>query len=248
MNQNQNEKMNKNKIVLHIPHSSAFGITDERSGWTANQFFINEAVRTLTDWHTDLLFRTAKDYDASVVFPFSRFCVDVERLVGDPLEAEGQGILYTEYDGYGRELSDSDKAFWMDKYESHMQQLRDALCEDAILLDCHSFSPSSASDADICLGHNDDWSFDPEVLDIACQTFQESGYSVSFNQPYSGSLTPECPFRYRSMMIEVNKKVYMDEASLMLNSNPRQWMRWAGCLGRLYQRLAEASKLPDFQN
>ncbi len=237
--------MSKNKIILHIPHSSAFGVTDEHSGWFANQFFINEAVRDLTDWHTDMLFRTARGYDESIVFPYSRFCVDVERLVDDPMEAEGQGILYTEYDGYERELSDSDKAFWLSKYDSYIQRLKDALCEDAVLIDCHSFSHNDG-DADICLGHNDDWSFDPEVIDIACREFEKSGYSVSINNPHAGSVAPECSFRYRAFMIEVNKKVYMDEGTLMLNSNPRQWMRWAGCLGRIYQQLAEVSKMPNY--
>ena len=40
-------------------------------------------------------------------------------------------------------------------------------------------------------------------------------------------------------MIEVNKKIYMDERLLLLNNNPRQWMRWAGCLDKIYERLSE---------
>ena len=40
------------------------------------------------------------------------------------------------------------------------------------------------------------------------------GYSVEFNKPYSNSITPQMPFPYTSVMIEVNKRLYMDEQTL----------------------------------
>lgn len=61
------------------------------------------------------------------------------------------------------------------------------------------------------------------------------------NYPYSNSLTPisNDEANYKSIMIEVNKKVYMDEETLMLNPNARQWMRWYGCLDEIYSALLE---------
>lgn len=38
-------------------------------------------------------------------------------------------------------------------------------------------------------------------------------------------------------MIEVNKRIYMDNNTLLLNKNARQWMRWYGCLERIYRKL-----------
>ena len=37
-----------------------------------------------------------------MVFPYSRFVCDAERLENDPLEEKGQGIIYKEYDGHKR--------------------------------------------------------------------------------------------------------------------------------------------------
>jgi hypothetical protein len=42
---------------------------------------------------------------------------------------------------------------------------------------------------------------------------------VGINEPYSNSETPECPFQYQSMMLEVNKKTYMEDGSLHLKTN-----------------------------
>lgn len=43
---------------------------------------------------------------------------------------------------------------------------------------------------------------------------------MGINEPYSNSETPDCPFRYQSMMLEVNKKVYMEPGSLRLRQHP----------------------------
>ena len=45
---------------------------------------------------------------------------------------------------------------------------------------------------------------------------QKNGYKVGINEPYSNSETPDCPFLYQSMMLEVNKKAYMQPDSLRL--------------------------------
>ena len=67
--------------------------------------------------------------------------------------------------------------------------------------------------------------------------FEKSGYRVALNNPYSGSITPPADFPYKSVMIEINKRVYMDEDLILLHRNSRQWMRWFGCLNRIYNAL-----------
>ncbi len=229
-----------NKIILHIPHSSTVGITDKGSGWRATPSFIDGPVRKLTDWYTDVLFTQAAGYDSAIVFPYSRFCVDVERLENDPLEKIGQGRLYTRFNRHERNMDKTNVDRWLDACNEHYKLLEGEIEENAILIDCHSFSPASDTDVDICIGHNDDWSFDPLLVQIAVKTFKDSGYSVAVNAPYSNSLTPTSTHKYKSLMLEVNKKVYMNEPTLTLNPNPRQWMRWSACLTRLYTRLKEA--------
>ena len=103
----------------------------------------------------------------------------------------------------------------------HQQRLRDNLCEGALLLDCHSF-PSEMSDVDICIGFNEDWSKPhKETLELAVNIFEDNGYKVGINEPYSNSETPDSSFPYQSMMLEVNKRAYMEDSSLHLRQNTK---------------------------
>jgi hypothetical protein len=73
------------------------------------------------------------------------------------------------------------------------------------------------SDVDSCIGYNEDWSKpNKETIELAVNLFEDDGYKVGINEPYSNSETPDCPFTYQSMMLEVNKKVYMESGSLYL--------------------------------
>ena len=90
---------------------------------------------------------------------------------------------------------------------------------------------------DICIGYNDDWSYNKEIVDGITEIFKERGYSVEFNKPFSNSIAPEMPFHYASVMIEVNKRVYMNETTLRLENSPLKWTRWAGTLERIYDFL-----------
>jgi hypothetical protein len=66
---------------------------------------------------------------------------------------------------------------------------------------------------DICIGINDDWSSPDKVtLDTVLEHFCD--YKVAVNDPFSGSLTPEAGFPYTSLMIEVNKRLYLNEDTL----------------------------------
>ena len=49
--------------------------------------------------------------------------------------------------------------------------------------------------------------------------FSSHGYKVGINDPYSNSITPKSKFDYKSVMIEVNKRCYMDENTLALNAD-----------------------------
>lgn len=225
-------------IILNIPHSSTQGIFDkEIGGWTPNPHFVNDCVNRWTDWWTDMLFQTDNENVKSFVFPYSRFVCDVERLENDPLEENGQGILYTSFDGYRRkELSVDAKELLLGTRTEHLAKMGKVLTADSVLLDCHSF-PSDLSDVDICIGFNDDWSYNGKVVDCIIATFKKHGYKVGVNEPYSNSLTPETNFPYASVMIEVNKKVYMNERLLSLERNSRQWMRWYGCINEVYEKI-----------
>ena len=91
------------------------------------------------------------------------------------------------------------------------------LNSDSLLIDCHSFPSSVNKDVQVCIGYNDDESKPSKHLfHMICDAFTDAGYKVGINAPYSNSLTPIKPIEYRSVMIEVNKSVYMDEKNICL--------------------------------
>lgn len=198
------------QIVLNIPHSSpAFPFGKEC--WDDG---IDVPIERWTDWFTDDLFILRHSNILSIVYPYSRFFCDVERLIDDPLEAIGQGIVYQCFDGFKRRLTEGEVDVIMESYFTHIERLRQAIkCERALLIDCHSF-PSDLSDIDICIGYNNDWSRPSDlVLQLIIKHFIGAGYKVGVNNPYSNSISPKCQFTYTSVMIEVNKDIYMNDKS-----------------------------------
>jgi len=248
--------MEKKDIILNIPHSSVCGIFDSRlGGWDRNPHFVNDCVNKWTDWYTDLLFSVpAMPNVIPFVFEYSRFVVDVERLYNDEKGKEGQGIIYTNFDGYKRSEK-IDRRKLTNIWETHCMKILNRIKENDILIDCHSFPSELDKDCDICVGFNDDWSFDGRIVNLIKEEFEKSGYKVKLNSPYSNSIipfkgynvsgisdsgyNPSYKTNYKSVMIEVNKKIYMNEKRLTLERNQRQWMRWFGCLERIYKKLSE---------
>ena len=215
--------MQYKRIVLNEPHASIEGLYDNQlSFWNIDERFINDIVLKWTDWHTDFLFHGYRSEKVRTVrFPYSRFIVDAERLWDDPLEQHGQGIVYKQFDGYTRIVPEENEAQLLGLWHWHQQRLRDNLCEGALLLDCHSF-PSEMSDVDICIGFNEDWSKPHKgTIELAVNLFEDNGYKVGINEPYGNSETPDCPFSYQSMMLEVNKRAYMEDGSLHLRRNTK---------------------------
>lgn len=210
-----------NRIVLNEPHASVEGLYDEdMSRWNIDARFINDVVIKWTDWHTDFLFHGLRDERIHAVrFPYSRFIVDAERLWNDPMEAKGQGIVYRQFDDYFRKVDGTVESRLLGLWKWHQRRLVEQLTADALLLDCHSF-PSHLSDVDICIGYNEDWSKpEREVVELAVNFFEDYGYKVGINSPYSNSETPACPFHYKSLMIEVNKKSYLRPDSICLQTD-----------------------------
>ncbi len=102
----------------------------------------------------------------------------------------------------------------------------------ALIIDCHTFPslplPCDENQAtprpDICIGTDEDQT-SPEVIELVTKYFTELGYSVSMNTPYAGTYIPRgyslrkkktdiaraSAVKAESIMIEVNRALYMDE-------------------------------------
>lgn len=196
--------MRIDKIVLNIPHSQTAGIAEY--GWSEA---IVPYVVEWTDWATDVLFYSSDKRVKPIIFGLSRFVVDVERLPNDPMENQGQGIIYRKFGTATRDKVD--EVALMLIYGNHIDALKSQLTETSLLIDCHSYPSHVCEDVDICIGFNEDSSKPTEdLIDLVVGHFKADGYKVGINKPYSNSISPAMPFSYPSLMIELNKSVYAE--------------------------------------
>lgn len=218
-----------NNIVLNIPHASVGGLGIAR--WDNKVALLSE-VKRWTDWYTDLLF--IPDNREGIQFitsDYSRFVVDVERLVNDPLEKIGQGIVYKMYNGLHRTFKGNEEIEMFRYHANYIRDLRLMLNEHSLLIDCHSF-PSDLSDVDICIGYNEDWSRPTDfVIELCKSVFEKHGYKVGINTPYANAIAPETGYTYNSIMIEVNKRLYLNEQTLEMTE---EFIKLHKCLETLY--------------
>ncbi len=233
-------------LILAIPHAT--GCFDETL-WSDGTLVRQDAA-LWTDWFTDDLFGGAATGDNSAIFPVvggvSRFDCDLERLERDPMEAIGQGRLYRRSPSGATRIIPADRAeCWIREWVEYRERIVAASRRGPrpFVLDCHSYPTVFCPEVDVCLGFNEDASRPAqEVLNLAFRIFDEAGFRVAFNRPYSNSLTPD-GYEGPSLMIELRKGVYMDEKALLPfrdvgDGNQREaWNRIATALTRLYGSL-----------
>lgn len=221
------------KYILHVPHSSTF-VPDSRG---YNLARLQKEINLLTDHQTDQIF--AVPNIPKVVANFSRVFCDPERLPDsdEPMFAKGMGICYTLTDDLKllRRLSSKYKESIVDNfYTPHHQKLTNLVQRSlnqnngAIVIDCHSFSSSplkrefnqSSNRPDICLGV-DEFHTPKALLNRFQKFFTKYGFSIAINQPYSGTVIPlkyyQRDRRVQGIMIEVNKRLYMNETTLKID-------------------------------
>ena len=221
--------------VLHIPHSSIYIPDEERENILLSDESLAVEILKMTDWYTNELFAADIGKCVTVCYPVSRLIVDPERFEDDALEimaSRGMGVIYTKTSDEKalRHAVDavSRKRMLEKYYIPHHEKLSQAvssilsLNRKALVIDCHSF-PSSPlpyetdqdkNRPDICLGtdsfHTPAW-----LTESAKEYFNEQGFSVYKDRPFSGTLVPAEHFQKEKavsgIMIEINRKLYMDE-------------------------------------
>jgi len=214
-------------LLLHVPHSSTLFPEDSKVSFND----LDEEERLLIDYYTDNLFVPEHETNTiyHMIFPYCRLYCDVERLINDPLEKSGLGISYSRWvprqDRHGdalRSFSGKSEAFALySDFHSEVSKKIVGMIGSILLIDCHSFSAqpnmlnSNPPDIDICIGYNDDETCPNKVvIGNIVQYFKSRGYKVGINEPFSNSKTFTVPAEYHSVMIEVNKRLYMDEHTL----------------------------------
>ena len=223
-------------LLVHIPHSSTWVPEEYRDQICLDDAGLDTELLAMTDRFTDQLFAQASNYGATLfVNRISRLVMDPERFAGDqdePMSAKGMGAIYTRTSGGGElrteSFSVSDcQAVMDDLYWPYSNAFHNLVTEQldqfgrCLIIDGHSF-PSKAlpyeddklARPDICFGYE---SFhEPSGLVDALEDIcRQEGLTTARNEPFSGSYVPVDYFqkdkRVDSIMIEVNRSLYMDE-------------------------------------
>ena len=221
-------------MILHIPHAST-AIPDElREPIVLNDGQLANELRIMTDWYTDELYGHP---DATVIrFPLSRLLVDAERFSDDSQESmskKGMGMIYQSTasgEPLKRILTSDERETLVACYERHHESLTQAVEKEleeyghALIIDCHSFPntplPCNADQSvprpEICIG-TDSYHTPLSLSQLALGEALKMGYVSTINSPFAGSLVPMSFYqrdsRVTSIMIEVNRRVYMDETT-----------------------------------
>jgi len=218
-----------NSFLLHIPHSSTF--IPNFKGFIMDKVYENMSL--LTDLATDQIFDVPQL--EKIVTPFSRLFCDVERFEdeSEPMFSIGRGFFYTNgYDGSELRSLDAEwkekvyRDYYLKHHELFFTKAKTKLESYGVvhIIDCHSFnehlsiySNEKQVSPDICIG-TDAFHTPNYLLNYTVNYFQNLGYSVELNYPYAGCIIPKPYFKVnrnvKGIMIEINKRLYMDKNSV----------------------------------
>ena len=252
-------------MIYHIPHASLDVPFDLRSTFLLDDQALEDELRVMTDAYTDDLFGChASGDDAVVIFPVSRLILDPERFLDDMLEMMswlGMGVIYQQTSS-GNPLRNNPSLEERDElirrfYMPHHQRLTEATenelnhCGTALILDCHSF-PSrplafecdqDPDRPDICLG-TDPFHSPPALIETARQAVTDEGLTYRLNRPFNGTIVPsryrEQDQRVSSIMVEVNRSLYMDEGT---GEKSGQYEQCRASLGRIIGKIGRVDLL-----
>ena len=195
----------------------------------------------MADLYSNELFAPLLKRFGGFVANFSRVVADVERFSPDkkePMAKVGMGALYTRAsDGKTiRHLTPAERKHCMDSlYRPYHRELTDNVKQclkkfgKCLILDCHTFPATprpyepdhKTNRPDICLGI--DKFHTPPALLKKLHVNLRRRFTVKINSPFSGTIVPLAYYqtdkRVQSIMIEVNRKLYMNEKTFTKNAD-----------------------------
>jgi N-formylglutamate deformylase len=220
-------------IVCNVPHSG-LSIPDEfLQDFKLNKSELDYEVMYMADNFTDKLYKELLGVSSYIKSNLSRVVVDIERFLDEddePMSKVGMSAFYTKTSNglELRNISDINKVKLKNVYNEYHFNLRKLVEKSlnifpkVVIVDCHSFaskvrayeSDKYENRPDICIGS--DTYHTPDILvKIIKNNFESLGYKVEINSPFAGSIVPLEYYgldkRVESVMIEVNRKLYMNE-------------------------------------
>jgi len=245
MNENKelavaNVESEPSRLVLHVPHASKTIPDSLRPNFVLSDDALALEVIRKTDSYTDELF--ADPAGAMIRFPVSRLVLDPERFLDDNAEimaAQGFGVIYTSTSDLkplrlpptAEEREELINRFYWPHHRNLEAAVDRAVVEhgECVVVDCHSFPEvphayelrQNPDRPDLCIG-SDEFHTPSDLVKCVANKAGELGLSVAENDPFAGALVPMS--RYRKdpavigIMLEVNRRLYMDEASGLKSS------------------------------
>lgn len=228
----------KKATILHIPHASTRIPKQYLHSFDREK--LSHELDVMTDWFCDELFESGRN---RIVFPVSRLVCDVERFRDDEKEIMaklGMGVTYRCASDLSplRNVSDSERRDIIARYyDTHHRSFTGSVEKtlrtygQCLIIDCHSFYPSPLpyeiqkenDRPDFCIGTSEHHT-PKELTENLVHYFSGKGYSVKINSPFEGTIVPmkfyEKDINVISVMIEVNRKLYMDSPGMKSDRFP----------------------------
>jgi len=232
-------EIKKNKVItpllVNIPHSSTYIPPGMKTKFLLSSYNLQKELLRMTDRYTHELFSCVSDLGGiSVVYNYSRLVLDPERFKDDEKEimaAKGMGVVYTK-DSNGRnlrEITEKERCKLIQNiYDPYHKAITKEVEElvakfgECLIIDAHSFpaiplpyeNSQKMERPQICLGT--DPYHTPEYLTKYIQTFfEENNLTTRINLPFEGCYVPSKflhqETRVKSIMIEINRELYMNE-------------------------------------
>jgi N-formylglutamate deformylase len=225
-------------LVVHVPHSSVTVPSEIRRTFAIGDAVLATELLLMTDRFTDELAEPARALGATIfVNRLSRLVMDPERFPRDADEwmaNVGMGAVYLSRQDGSRLRSVSFPDEERDRlitsyYRPYHDVLEDLIARQVaqsgccLIVDLHSFPkkglPYEKPDLarpQVCIGF-DRLHVDEALRDRWAARIRREGLEVGFNSPFTGSLVPSRYYgrdrRVRSLMLELRRDLYMDEAT-----------------------------------
>ncbi len=234
-------KNENSPIICNVPHSSTFIPKEFLDDYVLGFNELQRETKYMADNYTNIIFSELLNFSSFIKLNISRIVLDIERFKNqedEPMSKVGMSALYTKTSDRNilREIKEENKEklikIYDDYHKNFTELVENSLQKNnfALIVDCHSF-PSKVREydtdknqnrCDICIGVDDFHT--PKVLqDLLENNFKDSGFSVKINSPFSGTIVPMDYYKKNnkvmSVMIEINRKIYMNEENFEANEN-----------------------------
>ena len=224
-------------LLVHNLNSSTYIPPEIRSVILLKDNELQEELLKMTDRYTGEIFSCVAELGGiSVWYNYSRLVLDPERFRDDKKEimaAKGMGVIYTK-DSYGRklrEINENERDLLLQNlYDPYHRAITEEVQEllnnfdGCLIINAHSFPaislPYEASQElirpQICLG-TDVYHTPEDLIEFIRNFFEEINLTTEINRPFKGCYVPakflHREKRLKSIMIEINRELYMNEVT-----------------------------------